>query len=175
MWEIGLALFALLALVLVLSGIVLSGQRNGNRLVRQTETKIGEQNLLVAKGTLTSEQLLKFVTAPPILVEGVPGKVLNFVTGFVQFFPGTVAYSEPGNDGMQLYQEIGNDDSYVAYNENATNFMDSTNIFTFSLPQFGSRAGNMAGSPFFLSFRNAGDDPTTGNGTMNYVIWYTVN
>lgn len=174
MWLL-IGIVAVLVVLCLVAGFRLGAGSFVRTYNNSTTTILGDQNVLMASGTLTATQLLKFVTSPPIIVAAVPGKVLNFVSGFVQFLPGTTPYVEPGNDGLQIYQEIGNDDSAVAYNENASTWMASSSIFTFSLPQFGSRAGNMTGSPFFLSFSHASEDPINGNGTLKYVVYYTVN
>lgn len=178
----------LLLLVMILGLVVIFFMAPGNNnndqaptvvieksnVVNNVTTKTsGDPTVLLASGTLSSAQILKLASDPPVLVPAVPGKIIGFVTGFLRILPGDTPYVS-ASDGIVLTTNSVVPNATVAFSDQ-TNFFANATIHTGTLAQIGSDAPDTTGLPLYLSLSIGSPDPVNGNGTCEYFIWYTLS
>lgn len=138
--------------------------------------------VLLASGILSAEQILSLATAPPIVLPAVRGKIIQYVAGTVRFIPGTVAYTEPVSIAVLIsyiptsnFLDLAN---FVAWNNEyavlGLPLLASPTTVTLNMRQTQTYTGNPSSKPLYLSIASDGVDPTDGNGTLQYYIYYTL-
>lgn len=126
--------------------------------------------LLHVTGSLSSEQILALKTSPVLVAPAIAGKALSFVSGTFQLLAGDIAYNST-NDVIWITADPPNNtapEAYV-YSSVLTQVVDNTGIFV----QNPGYSTDMIGLPLYLTTDNV--DPTDGNGTATYSIWYVAN